>query len=443
MKETVSTGLRDQADNTRTALRMALGAGMDKFVDLNEGYVKLVWDGQFGSELDLPNVDWLMDCAKQLMDCAKRFNTIQYFEAAGDALLLLSDLKKPPYISQAFIVPFLNSSPKSHTLRHSALRAACRAVDIDSRCDSSFSEAVLTAISPPIQRGHSGGDLFANAICLLKVTDWSKYSEDLAGSPLLDIQRLVFLVLSAPSLDKTVEFGQYCRALIHFVNRDKRPESKRVALHIAYRIRRDLATITGTPCLSVPVPLQNEVLSKLSPALLTIAPPQFDANDDFYYLRLIFTLASGPNWLPRLDEDCHIARCIGIIPVFCDQPPPSFFYLVGIFLRIQVAYNQQAVPQFLAISRQQWWDMTRMAWHVAGRQDKDGSDSDVLDDGIDILEALVTATKLHMPPNASTSDLEFLRNGLGSVISKLESRQSPPPKRVLLAMKDLKRHEPS
>lgn len=436
MKETASADPRDQADNTRTALRMALGAGMNKFVNPDEDYVELVWHGEFGSDLDPSKVDWLMECAEHYN------NNLQYYDAAGDALLLLSHLKN---ISQTYIIPFLNNGPKSHTLRHSALRAACRAVDSNSHCDSSFSEAVVTAISPLIQRGHNRGDLFAKAIRLLQVNNWSQYEHSeslrLVGSPLIDIQRLIFLVLSAPSLGNTVEFGQYCGALIHFINRDTRPESKRVALHIAYRIRRDLAMITGTPNLSVPVFLQNEVLSVISPALFTIVPPQFDNHDDFYYLRLIFTLASHPNWLPRLDEDRHIERCIRIIPVFCDDPPTSFFYLAGIFLRIQVAYRKQALPRSLVIARQQWWNLTRMAWHVAGRQYNNGSDSDVLDDGIDILEALVAITRSNMPPDASDSDLEFLRNGLGGAMSKLESRESPPSnlKEILSAMKGLKR----
>ncbi|KAG2352093.1 hypothetical protein BDR07DRAFT_1499270 [Suillus spraguei] len=169
MKETDSADEWEQlkqADNTRTALRMALGSGMDKFVnpDKHDEYVELVWHGQFGSELYQPDVDWLMDCARHFHD-AKDFN------AAGDALLLLSDLKN---ISQDSIVPFLNSSPRSYTLLHPALRTACRAVDINSPCDSSLAQAILTAISSPIRRGHYGGDLFANAIQLLELTDWSK-----------------------------------------------------------------------------------------------------------------------------------------------------------------------------------------------------------------------------------------------------------------------------
>ncbi|KAG2355549.1 hypothetical protein BDR07DRAFT_1425852, partial [Suillus spraguei] len=357
MKETGSADPLEQMDNTRTALRMALGARMDKFVNpgKKEEYIELVWHDKVGSELNLLDVDWLMDCAKH-------FHTVwQDFDAAGDALLLLTDLKN---ISQDSIVPFLNSSPRSTRLRHCALRAACRAVDINSAFDPSFAKAVLMAVSPSIQR-----------------------------SPLIDIQRLVFVVLSAPSLDNTEEFH--------------RLDCKRTAVHIAYRIRQDLAMITGTPSLTVPVPLQTDVLSKLSPALFTM-------------------------WLPRLEEDCHIKRCIDIIPVFCDQPPSSVFYLAGIFLRIEVASGTG-----LVIKPSQWWDLTRMAWHVAGRRDRnDGSDS-VLDDGIDILEALVTTTKSCMPKDASASDLESLRNGLGGAILKLESRQ-PPPKEIMAKIKDLK-----
>lgn len=289
------------------------------------------------------------------------------------------------------------------------------------------------AVSPSIQRGH--GDFFANAIHLLEFTVWP-HNHPLVGSPLIDIQRLVFVVLSAPSLDNTEEFHRYCHVLIHFMRRATSLDCKRTAVHIAYRIRQDLAMITGTPSLTVPVPLQTDVLSKLSPALFTMVPSEFDSLDYFFYLRLIFALASRPKWLPRLEEDCHIKRCIDIIPVFCDQPPSSVFYLAGIFLRIEVASGTG-----LVIKPSQWWDLTRMAWHVAGRRDRnDGSDS-VLDDGIDILEALVTTTKSCMPKDASASDLESLRNGLGGAILKLESRQ-PLPKDIIAQIKDLKRYEP-
>ncbi|KAG2355857.1 hypothetical protein BDR07DRAFT_1424933, partial [Suillus spraguei] len=188
MKETVSTDPREQANDTPTALRMALGAGMDNFVnpDKEDEYVELVWHGKFGSELNFQDVevDWLMECARH-------FHEAEDFNAAGDALLLLSDLKN---ISQDSIVPFLNNRSGSPRLRHCALRAACRAVNINSPCDPSFIEAVLTTVNiPPIRRGHND-DSFANVIDLLKLPDWPQL-HPLLGSPLIDIQRLVFVVL--------------------------------------------------------------------------------------------------------------------------------------------------------------------------------------------------------------------------------------------------------
>ncbi|KAG2067637.1 hypothetical protein BDR04DRAFT_1158869 [Suillus decipiens] len=393
MKETADS--QEQAANTCTALRMTLGAGMDKFVnpDSHGEYVELVWHGQFGledSKLNLLDVDWLVECTNH-------FNTAQEFDAAGDAFLLLSNLKD---IKQEFIVPFLNNSPRLPTLRHCTLHAACWAIDINLPCDSSFAQAVLTAISPPIQCGHSSSDLFANAICLLKLTDWPKYDLlFLEGSLLIDIQHLTFLVLLSPSLDNPVEFYQYCHALIHFMN---------------------LAMITDTPSLDVPVSLWT----MLSQALLTMVPSEFDPLDDFYFC-LIFTLASCPIWLPHLVKDGHIRRCIDIIPVFCDQPPSSFFYLCGIFLHTQVTYGQQST---LLITPSQWWDLTRMAWHVTGHWDhNNSSDSDVLDDSdcVDILEALVTTMKSHIPQDISKNDLEFLHGGLGDTICKLEVQDVP------------------
>ncbi|KAG2355542.1 hypothetical protein BDR07DRAFT_522623 [Suillus spraguei] len=66
-----------------------------------------------------------------------------------------------------------------------------------------------------------------------------------------------------------------------------------------------------------------------------------------------------PNWLPRLKGDSHIKRCSKIMPVFCDKPP-SFFYLAGIFLCIEVASRERSawtvrfadIPQLILKSDQ-------------------------------------------------------------------------------------------
>lgn len=206
---------------------------------------------------------------------------------------------------------------------------------------------------------------------------------------------------------------------------DKRPSSRRAALRIACSARQDLAMVA-----TASVDVQNNVLSVLSPALLTVAQPnRFEADHDFDYLSLIFALAKRSNLLPRLLEDNHIARCIRIIPEFHDHPPPCLFYLAGIFLRIRSLHLQQADAELDKITNKQWWDLTRMAWHVAGcpyDQYRNRYASDVLDDGTEILGDLAkgTTTYMHMLPDASRCELGFLRKGLGDTINRLESRQA-------------------
>lgn len=216
-----------------------------------------------------------------------------------------------------------------------------------------LSQTVLIAIRSAIPSGHT-------AICLLNYQTWPDNSY-LAGSPLPDIQRLVLLV----KLNDTVKYTSYCSGLVGFMHADsKRPSSRRAALHIACSARQDLATVA-----TASVDVQNNVFSVLSPALLTVVQAnRFEAYHDFYYLSLIFALAKRPNWLPRLLEDDHIARCIRIsllIASFTSQESSSAF-------------------DFFIHS---------------------------MDDGMDILEDLTkgTTTYMRMLPDASRSELEFLR----------------------------------
>lgn len=351
----------------------------------------------------------------------EKFLATKDFDVAGYALFLLAVLKNSSFHSlQPRIAPFLNSIHQSPILRHSTIRVACQALndtDNNSPCDPSFSQAVLTAIRSAIPSGHT-------AIRLLNYKTWPNDSS-LAGSPLPDIQRLVLLVLQTPKLNDTVKYTSYCSGLVGFMHADKRPSSRRAALRIACSARQDLAMVA-----TASVDVQNNVLSVLSPALLTVVQPnRFEADHDFYYLSLIFALAKRSNLLPRLLEDNHIARCIRIIPEFHDQPPPCLFYLAGVFLRIRSLHLQQADAELDKITNKQWWDLTRMAWHVAGcpyDQYRNRYASDVLDDGTEILGDLAkgTTTYMHMLPDASRCELGFLRKGLGDTINRLESRQA-------------------
>lgn len=86
-----------------------------------------------------------------------------------------------------------------------------------------------------------------------------------------------------------------------------------------------------------------------------------------------------------------------------------------------------------------------MAWHVAGcpyDQYRNRYPSDVLDDGTEILGDLAkgTTTCMHMLPDASRRELEFLRKGLGDTLNRLESRQADENIRsAVRALKDMAR----
>lgn len=402
---------------------------------------KSIWSGKFGLDLDLIDVEWLMSCTEE-------FCTTKDFEAAGNALFLLSGvLKNSSYLSQTNITRYLNitNDQNDQSLarwHHIALHTAYQALDNEHGlpCQEPFLQAVLKAVHPPIyytdtlENEHDKDHVqFSDIIKLLRFTTWPMDSH-LASFPLHEIQLLVLRILPAPKIDIPEKYTDYCRAIIFHMNQ---PLQRLTALRIACAIRQDLATIFAD---GIDTSLRDVVISEFFPTLLTTAfPDRFDADGGFYYLRLVFCLASRSNWLRRLNEDGHIQKCISIIPDFCDQPSPFLFYLAGFFLRIQVAHREQAAPELGAIKSNQWWDLTRMAWCIASRPyDQSHNDYDVLDDGIEILGALVASTRMHMPQDTPRSELRFLRTWLSSTLKRLESREVQPDESILFEVKGLK-----
>jgi len=202
--------------NTRTALRMAVAAGIDEFANPDDP--QLIWRGhfQFQSPL-LDQFDWLMNCAEH-------FYAVGDIDVAGDSLLLLiGNIKdsESSSIVQQRITPFLNidkGQPGSRRLLHIALRAACHAVDYRKHlpCDDDFAQAVLKAICPASLDVHHPDDSINNAIDLLNLGNWPKGS-DIAHLSLPDIQLLVLRVLPAP----TITYAPWWRALIRCMGADQ------------------------------------------------------------------------------------------------------------------------------------------------------------------------------------------------------------------------------
>lgn len=416
-------------------VRSALGR-MVKFTIPDDG--KSIWGGKFGLELDMPEVDWLLACTE-------RFLTTTDFEAAGNALLLLSGvLKNSSYLSQGKITEYLNitgdQNDQSHTRwRHIALHAAYQALDSEYNfpCQEPFLQAVLKAVHPPVDTLENEHDKdhvqFSDIIKLLKLTTWPDDSH-LASSPLPKIQLLVLRVFPAPKVDNPERYIDYCRAIIFHMGQ---PLQRLTALRIACDIRPDLAMIFAD---GVDASLRDVVLHEFFPTLLTtVFPDRFDVDGGFHYLRLVFCLAGHSSWRRHLNDNGHTQKCISIIPNFCDQPPPFLFYLAGFFLRIQVAHREQAAPELNAITSKQWWDLMRMTWCVAScPYNRSHNDYDVLDDCIEILGALVMHTRMHMPQDTSQSELRSLRMWLNGTLKRLESREVQPDESILLEAKGLK-----
>ena len=394
--------------NTRTALRMAVAAGMDEFANPDDP--RLIWCGHFRFQSPLlDQFDWLMDCAEH-------FYALGDIDVAGDALLLLmGNIKdsESSSIDQQRITPFLNideGQPGSPRLLHIALRAACHAVDYRQHlpCDGDFAHAVLKAICPASLDAHNPDELITNAIELLNLGNWPKGS-NIAHLSLSDIQLLVLLVLPAPR----ITYAPWYHALIRCMGADQPYCFRHTAIvRIAEGGGKGLATITAVD--SRDLSLRELVLSRLSPALL-VAMSLSAKNDDmiysyrdFQYIRLISTLAKSSDWYASLIADGHIEKCITLLNARRHIFPTSYLHFANIFLCM--APPGQAASYCDAITNAQWWELLKDAWNAVTLC----SNSD-----IEVLAPVARATRMYMPQDLSRVDLESFEESLGNAVDWL------------------------
>jgi len=422
---------------TRTALQhMVVAAGASGFNDPDDE--SLVREGQHQLAFDLPDADWLIECAEH-------FCGIRDYDAARYAIVLFDSVpKKLSFPIQQRFAQILNKSRPDHKLRVSALCVACHALDYKDNlpCDESFSQAVLTAICPPTIRRDNYDFHLTTVIDLVDLTDLTKYG--LTSCNLQNIQLLALLVLPAPKVDEPKRYARYCEALVRYMHPEQPYSFRHTALRKACSARKDLVLIATR----LDGSLQNTILSNLSVALLTAAAgaignqdsPVFIPEHEIYYVRLIFALAGSSDWRSRLDMDNHINRCIKFIPIILsgssnglESPSPCIFYLTGILLRLQP-------PDLDAVTTKNWWDLTRMAWCVASNSysgDHSRCISDDLDDDVEILEKLAKETAKRMPQKPDQKDLKSLSEWVGKVAVELEQRESKASKSIY-ALKSLR-----
>ena len=405
---------------TRTALQhMVVAAGASGFNDPDDEC--LVREGRHRLAFDLPDTDWLIECAKH-------FCGVQDYDAARYAIALFDSVPKElSFPIQQHLAPILNKSRLDDKLRISALCVACRALDYKDNlpCDESFSQAVLTAIRSPII-GNAYDFHLSTVIDLVDPTGLTQYG--LTSCNLQNIQLLALLVLPAPEVDDHKRYALYSDVLIRYMHPEQPDSFRHTALRKACSARNDLVLIAT----KLDGPLENTVFSNLSVALTAAVGATgnqgssvFIADHEIDYVRLIFALAGSLDWRSHLHTDGHIKRCIEVIPTILsgssnglDCPSPRIFYLTGILLRVR--------PLEGTVTTKNWWNLTRMAWCVASNSYSDDHSSCVSDDlrdDIEILEKLATETVKHVPRNAAIEDLESLHKWVGEVADMLNLRQ--------------------
>ncbi|KAG2151206.1 uncharacterized protein EDB93DRAFT_1276132 [Suillus bovinus] len=126
---------------------------------------------------------------------------------------------------------------------------------------------------------------------------------------------------------------------------------------------------------------------------------------DLCYLKLVFALASKPNWHPHLFKDGHISRCFDMTPVYCNTTSMHTICIAGILL--QITRGQRSLDS-------EQWPMIRRAWEHARHikvffKPPRGY--------LKLLHVLVNDTKDRI---ALESDLEWLIGPVDGLVQRLE-----------------------
>ncbi|KAG1860020.1 hypothetical protein C8R48DRAFT_255480 [Suillus tomentosus] len=111
----------------------------------------------------------------------------------------------------------------------------------------------------------------------------------------------------------------FFESLIACMDNNMPQHLRHAALRAAHNVRKEIVSIDAID----DAMLRDAVLTKLSPAILSVLCPHPDTtttNDgpdhlfyemrDFHYLELVFALAGNSDWRPHLSGDRHIDQCL-------------------------------------------------------------------------------------------------------------------------------------
>jgi hypothetical protein len=170
--------------------------------------------------------------------------------------------------------------------------------------------------------------------------------------------------------------------------------------------------------------IHDLLLTKLSPALLTVVRSRSRGEADLYfsywrddaYQRVIVALASNERWCTQLLADGHIDNCIFTLHnLGKDSPAP--FHLAAIFGRVR-AICPDAL-EFNVVTEAQFSSLAQLAWQSVltfKLYDED--------ECIRALPAVVNFTG--QPQAIPTAELQDIRRNIGLTRDKLKRRNKDP-----------------
>jgi len=176
----------------------------------------------------------------------------------------------------------------------------------------------------------------------------------------------------------------YFDSIIFSMEGDKPFRLRHAALRAVFDARLALVDIAD----SKEGEFREQLLTEIPSALLTttrlVAPSRspddpdaiFNPGRDYFYLRLIFSLAKQGDWRARLEKAGHVDRCLVLLSHVINMESDSIgrsdtvknyaYYLAGALIRMDASDSYQTSGFASGISESEWWKLMKGAWWAMG-----------------------------------------------------------------------------
>jgi len=200
-----------------------------------------------------------------------------------------------------------------------------------------------------------------------------------------DAMANALLALSAMrGLGSPAKRDNYFDSIIFSMEFDKPFRLRHAALRAVFDARFELIKIVG----SEEGEFREQLLTEIPSALLTttrlVAPARspddpdaiFNPGREYFYLRLIFSLAKQDDWRARLENAGHVDRCVVLLSHVINMESDSIgssdtvknhaYYLAAALIRMDASDSYQSSSFADKISESEWWKLLKGAWWAMG-----------------------------------------------------------------------------